>query len=509
MSTSSRIIKNTGFLYAKMGITVLISLYTTRLILNSLGVADFGIFGVVGSAIGMLGFLNGAMAGATQRYMNYSEGEGNIEKQKAIFNNSILLHWIIAIIVSFLLEGAMYFFFSGILNIEPDRIEAAKCIYHFMVISTLFTIITVPYDAAINAHENMLYYSVVGIVESVLKLVIALYIVYTHQDKLITYGLFMTMLTVFMLIIKQLYCKLHYQECTINIKKYRNRDLLKELTRFAGWNFLGSMGVLLGNYGSGIVVNHYFGTTINAAQSVGAQLRGQMLAFSNNMLKALNPVIVKKEGEGNRNAMIKFSLTGSKLSYILFAMLAIPFIVETPYIMKIWLKNVPEWAICFSRFQMIIALAEQLTITLGTTLAAVGAIKGINIFSNIAYLFPLVIYVILFSMGFQPYWLYVIILINFGLIINGYKLYQCQKYCNLDIKYYCRTVLIPCVTCTLMSCILGFGSYLFLKEGLLRLFSSTFISLTSFLICIYFSGFNHEIKYLMRGIAKKIIQKIK
>ena len=190
-------------------------------------------------------------------------------------------------------------------------------------------------------------------------------------------------------------------------------------------------------------------------------------------------------------------------------MLAIPFIVETPYIMKIWLKNVPEWAICFSRFQMIIALAEQLTVTLGTTLAAVGAIKGINIFSNIAYLFPLVIYVILFSMGFQPYWLYVIILINFGFIINGYKLYQCQKHCNLDIKYYCRTVLIPCVTCTLMSCIIGFSSYLFLKEGLLRLFSSTFISLTSFLICIYLSGFNHEEKYLMKDIAKKIIQKIK
>lgn len=279
MSTSANIIKNTGFLYAKMGITVFISLYTTRLILNALGAADFGIYGVVGGAITMLGFLNSAMASATQRFMSYSEGEGDKRKQKSVFNSSLVLHWIIAIVVALLLEGAMFIFFGGMLNIEPDRVEAAKWIYHFAVISTLFTIITVPYDAAINAHENMLYYAIVGILESVLKLLAAIIIVYSQSDKLILYGLFMAGITILMLVIKQVYCQIHYTECRIALKEYVNRTTLKDISGFAGWNFIGSMGTLLGNCGGSIVINHFFGTAINAAENVGAQLRGQMMAF--------------------------------------------------------------------------------------------------------------------------------------------------------------------------------------------------------------------------------------
>lgn len=184
----------------------------------------------------------------------------------------------------------------------------------------------------------MLYYSIVGIFESILKLIAALVIVYTQSDKLILYGAFMAGITIFMLIIKQLYCRKHYPECRIALRKYVNHATLKEISGFAGWNFIGSIGTLLGNCGGNIIINHYFGTTINAAQNVGSQLRGQMMTFSNNMLKALNPVIVKKEGSGDRLSMLKFSLTGSKLSYLMFATLAIPFLVETPYILKIWLK---------------------------------------------------------------------------------------------------------------------------------------------------------------------------
>lgn len=504
MSTSSHIIKNTGFLYMKMGITVFISLYTTRLILNALGASDFGIYGVVGGAITMLGFLNSAMAGATQRFMSYSEGEGNKEKQKAVFNSSLVLHWLIAISVALLLEGAMFIFFGGVLNIEPDRIEAAKCIYHFAVVSTIFTIITVPYDAAINAHENMLYYAIVGILESVLKLVAAIIIVHSSVDKLILYGAFMAGITILMLIIKQIYCRKHYPECQIAIRQYTNKNTLKEIAGFAGWNFVGSMGTLLGNCGGSIVINHYFGTVINAAQNVGAQLRGQMLTFSNNMLKALNPVIVKKEGGGDRAAMLKFSLTGSKLSYLMFATLAIPFLIETPFILKVWLKNVPDWSICFSRFQMAIALMEQLTITLGTTLGATGKIKEMNIFGSIARFVPLFLYIPLFAFGAQPYWLYIIIFINFGFVINGYMLYLCKKYCDLNIVYYNNNVLFPCLGCTFLSLIIGFSTYLFLHEGWIRLLLSTLISLITYFVCMLFLAFNQEEKHIIKALFDKI-----
>lgn len=508
MSTSSRIVKNTGFLYAKMGITVFISLYTTRLILNALGASDFGIYGVVGGAIGMLSFLNHAMAGATQRFMNYSEGEGNRERQKAVFNNSILLHWLIAICVALLLEGAMFVFFGGILNIEPHRMEAAKWIYHFMVISTVFTIITVPYDAAINAHENMLYYSVIGILESVLKLLAALYIVYSQADKLIMYGGLMTAITILMLIIKQIYCRKHYPECIINFNNYLNKTVMKEISGFAGWNFVGSVGTLLGNCGGNIVINHYFGTTINAAANVGAQLRGQIMAFSNGMLKALNPVIVKKEGSGDRAAMLRFSLTGSKLSYLMFATLAIPFLIETPYILKLWLKNVPEWAVCFSRFQMGTALMEQLTVTLGTTIGATGKIKEMNIFGSVARFIPLFLYILIFAYGGQPYWLYVIIFVNFGFIINGYVIYQCKKHCGLNIPYYIQNVLQPCLGCTFIALAAGFSTYLFMEEGIIRLITSATFSLSTYFACMFFFAFNKEEQHVIQGIINTIRNKL-
>lgn len=190
MQEAHRVAKNTGILYARMAITVFISLYSTRLILVSLGVADFGLFNVVGGVIAMLGFLNSSMASATQRFMSYAQGEGNLEKVKRIFNMSTILHAAIAIIMVFVLEIAGYFF-NGILKIAADRVEVAKIIYHFMVASTFFTVLSVPYEAVITSHENMLFYAILGILESVLKLGIAFYITYSAYDHLVMYGLLM------------------------------------------------------------------------------------------------------------------------------------------------------------------------------------------------------------------------------------------------------------------------------------------------------------------------------
>ncbi len=490
-----------------MGITVFISLYTTRLILNALGASDFGIFGVVGGAITMLGFLNGAMTGATQRFMNYYQGKSDTLQQLKIFNNSVLLHWGIALLVGLILEMAGLFFFNGILNIAPDRIDAAKWIYQFAIASTLFSIITVPYDAAINAHEHMLYYAVIGVVESILKLIIAFVIVYTVADKLILYGLLMAILAILMLFIKRIYCRLHYEECHMSLKKYFDKAVIKDLSSFAGWNFIGSAGALIGNCGGSIVINNFFGTTINAAENVGSQLRGQMLAFSNNMLKALNPVITKNEGAGNHQEMMKYALTGCKLSYQMFAILALPFLVETPIIMKLWLKDVPEWTVCFARFQMVVALSEQLTITFWTMLGAVNKIKELSLFNGCACFFPLFIYILIFSLGAEPYWLYIIILINFGGIINAYKVYLCKRYCNLDVLCYLRSVVLPCVVISLLSFAIGFSLHFFMEVGILRLIISLAITFLSYVLFTYLWGYNKEERALINGFLLQLKSK--
>lgn len=228
-NAANRVAKNTGILYARMAITVFISLYVTRLVVAALGTKDFGIFNIVGGAIAMLTFLNVAMASASQRFMSYVHGEGNQIKQKRIFNVSVILHFLIGIAVVLLLEIAGYFFFNGILKIDSERVYAAKLIYQFLIVSTFFTIISVPYDAVINARENMLFVAVTGIIEALLKLAIAFYITFTNNDKLISYGLLMALLTILLLIIKRIYCHLKYEEVVINIRKYFDKALFKEI----------------------------------------------------------------------------------------------------------------------------------------------------------------------------------------------------------------------------------------------------------------------------------------
>ena len=502
-STANRVVKNTGFLYAKMGITMFISLYTTRLILNSLGAADFGIFNIVGGAIAMLGFLNAAMAGATQRFMSYSEGEGNKKKQKSIFNISILLHFFIALAAGIALLIAGYFFFNGILNIPADRIFAAKVVYGCLIVSTMFTVMSVPYDAVLNAHENMKYYAIVGIIESLLKLSVALIVVYTFSDKLIVYGVLMACIPLITLTIMRIYCHKLYTECTIAPKKYCDKTMMKEMTSFAGWNFSGTIASLIGNYGNGILINHFFGVALNAAMGIGNQLNGQLSIFSNNMLKALTPIIVKKEGARDRQGMLQYSFIGCKLSFALLAFFAIPCVIETPFILKIWLKNVPEWTILFFRLQLLRTLLEQLTISLGTTLSAEGHIKEMNIISFFTNLLPLIILWFLFSIGFPPYWLYIVAILSMVVLPSIAKLYYCKKYCNLKIKTYWNIVLFPSVICALIAFMAGYIPSILLTDWS-ALVCSTACSFSTFTLCFYFIVLSKDEQEKLVTMIKKI-----
>lgn len=452
MNTANRVIKNTGFLYAKMGITVFISLYTTRLILNSLGASDFGVFNVVGGAIAMLGFLNAAMASATQRFMSYSEGEGNKEKQKKIFNISIVLHFGIALVVGLVLLMAGAFFFHGILNIAHDRIFAAKVVYGSLIVSTMFTVMTVPYDAVLNAHENMLYYAIVGIIESLLKLAVAFAVIYTSLDKLILYGVLMVCIPFITMTIMRVYCHKRYEECTFAPKRYWERSLAKEMTSFAGWNLLGASSSMISNYGRSIVANNFFGTVVNAALGIVAQLNGQLLAFSNNMMKAITPIIVKAEGSGERKNMLEISFTACRLSFLIYAAFAIPLFTDSSFILKLWLKNVPQYTEIFFKIFIFQVLIEQISLPLGTILSAIGKIKGYNIWNTIIMSSSLVIMFFLFKIGFRPYTLMVVSLCSAALLMLIKIVYS--KLCsNMSILSYLMEIIVPCFIATFIDLI--------------------------------------------------------
>lgn len=443
-STANRVIKNTGFLYAKMGITMFISLYTTRLILNSLGASDFGIFNIVGGAIAMLGFLNAAMASATQRFMSYSEGEGDKEKQKSIFNVSIILHLGISFVVGIALLIAGFFFFNGILNIPTDRVFAAKVVYGSLIVSTMFTVMTVPYDAAMNAHENMKYYAIVGIFESFLKLAVAFACVYTSSDKLIVYGSLMACIPLITLTIMRVYCHKHYKECIIAPRKYWQKGLMKEMMSFAGWNLFQTATAMITNYGLGIILNIYYGTMLNAAQGIANQLNGQMSVLTNNISKAVSPIIVKSAGKKDQNRMIYVSLFFSKIFFIITSMMLVPFLMYGDVILKWWLKEVPNYTNIFLILIISVSIAEIFLNSLGQMIAAVGRIRYVSFFRSLSTILCLPIIALLFYCSYPPYIMYIVLLLK--TIINiGISLYFSSLYYGLSIKSYFHNIIFRCV----------------------------------------------------------------
>lgn len=488
MGTAKRVIKNTGYLYAKMGITMFVSLYTTRLLLNALGASDFGIFNVVGGVIAMLGFLNAAMAGATQRFMSYSEGEGNKEKQKSIFNISVVLHFFIAIMAGLVLLIVGYFFFNGILKIPEDRIHSARIVYYCMIVSTMFTVMTVPYDAVLNAHENMLYYAKVGIVESALKLAVAFIVVYTLQDKLIIYGVLMAVISLLVMIIMRVYSHRKYEECTFAPGRYYDKKLMREMTGFAGWNLLSASSGIVTQYGLSIVLNSFWGTILNAAQGIANQISGQLMVFSNTMMKALNPVIVKSEGGGNRQLMLDASMIGAKSSFFLLALFAIPFIIDTPFILKIWLKNVPEWAILFTRLQLLRFLIEQCTIMISGTISAQGDIRGYTLVKSFVNFLPIALTTLLFYLGYPPYYLYITWIICWSIVGGGIVVYFAHKKCNLSYSVYFKKVLAPTFIITGIMTGVGILISLLMESGMLRLVTISLATSLTFAF-LYYSFF--------------------
>lgn len=507
MSTAARVIRNTGYLYAKMGITMFISLYTTRLILGSLGASDFGIFNIVGGAIAMLGFLNAAMASATQRFMSYSEGEGDREKQKRIFNISVVLHFLLALVVGVALVVAGWFFFHGILNIPEGRVFAAQVVYGSLIVSTMFTVMSVPYDAVLNAHENMLYYAVVGIVESVLKLAVALATVYILGDRLIVYGILMACIPLVTLTIMRVYCHRNYAECTLHPRRYWDGPLMREMGAFAGWNFVSNAAAGLTMHGMSLVLNYFWGVLANAAHGIANQLSGQVMVFSRTMLKALNPVIVKKEGAYERKKMLEFSMTGNKLSFVILSFIAIPFIIEMPYILDIWLKEPPEYTILFCRLVFVRLMIGQMSITFGTCVSATGKIKKVTIYETCIWssIIPLSIFVYWLGAPIQSIYYLLIALV---LARDTVMVYFTNKICGLNIMQFVKTCVITCVLSSAITMLAGYFITFVMPVGLPRLLATVATTTILFAFLCYFFCFNKVERELIQKMMKQLKNRI-
>lgn len=490
MSTSQRVIKNTLWLYLRMGASILVNIFTTRILLQALGASDYGLYNVVGGVISMLGFLTASMSTSTQRYISYALGEGDEEKLKSIFNNTLCVHYAIAGLSASLLIAASFVWFNGVLNIPDGRETVAVFVYGCLVFNTIYSITIVPYDGVLNAHENMRFYSLIGIFDVFVKLGIAVVVHFATFDQLMLYAILMALEAWILRVVTKYYCSHYYKECKRQeLRKYFNRSTIKELTSFAGWNMLNIATLMFSVFGINLVVNHYFGTTLNAALGVATQLSGVLMGISMNMIKAVTPVLVKSEGGHQRESVLKITFVGCKFSFLLFSFLCIPMMFYISQVLELWLKDVPEWTTTFCILMMISTLVDQMTVFLYQSLQAQGDIKGYSIAKGMINILPIFSSIIMFSLfEFEPYWALINLIIGKGILGGAINLYYCRKNISLSLRGFTSEVIVRCANITLCSVLLGL---LLLSFSIHWLIGICLLFIGS-LPCYWFLGMNRE-----------------
>lgn len=485
---------------------MLISLVSVPMILNALGKSDYGLYNLIAGVISMLSFLNASMSITTQRFLSVAIGEKNNEKLNNIYNTSLVLHIILGLIIVVLLEVCYLFLFDGFLNIEPERIQAAKLVYQFIVASTFFTIVSVPFGALMNAKENMLAFSIIAIIDSLLKLILAFYLSRCTYDRLIVYGACIAVISFCSVLFNQVYTKIKYKEFCINFGKYFSKEYFKQIFGFAGWNTLGAVAMIGRNQGVAVIFNLFCGTVANAAYGIANQVNGVLGYFSSTFQKALNPQLMQSEGMHDRSRLIRISLISSKYSVWVIALFAIPLITEMPYVLKLWLKDVPEYTLRLSQLILVLAMVYQYSVGLMSSIQAVGKIKNYFIVMSVLILMNLPICYCVLRFGMSLYYcIIVFIIIEFISLIT--RLFMAQKIVGIKVLEFVKKVVLPTIFSIFIGSIFILPLHFFMEESFLRVALVSIVYLIIYLGFAWFFVFDDEVKKMICGAKSKFLKR--
>ncbi len=500
MQNTKRILFNTGVMYIKMFITIVLSLYTSRVVLEALGVIDFGIYSVVASVVALFGFLNASMIASVQRHLAFEIGKKNVITVRKIFNAGLMIHVCLAIGVFILAESVGIWFVKSHLTIPPERLDAAVWAFHFAMLSFVCTIISVPFQAMLNAKEFMVVIAVVGVVEAVLQLTIALMISDSQADRLTLYAALLSCVFFISLLIYSIFCYTRYKECKLMVVK--EKSLYKELTGFAGWNLFGTLAVVGRTQGVVILLNIFLGPAINAAYAVANRINSQLSFFSMSVSRAISPQIVKNYGAGNRSEFLSLVFQSSKFTFCMLFLVSVPVLLEAEFILNVWLVSVPDYAVLFSRLIIINSLLDSLAAALIDAALASGKIRNYQMIVGSAVLLNVPFSYIALKSGAEPYSV-LVICIMMSMIATALRL----RLLNIMIKFpvidYMREVLarlmiivIITLACT-VPIISGF------EEGVRRFMVMLFISTFVSFISIYFIGLKSNERDYIKKIFKR------
>lgn len=400
MNNSTRVARNTLFLYANMVVTTVVQLIAVRLLLKALGIVDYGIYNVIGSVIAQIAFLNVAMSAATQRYLSYAIGENNKRKLSELFYGSCILHLIIGVIVIFLVEVGGQYYIYNFLVAPIERLDAASLLMHFITFSTFVNIVSVPYEADINANENMGAIATINILDSLLKLGTALLISMYNGDRLVLFGV-LTMTTLSTTcILKVLYCRSKYPESHYKLHRIGDWKQLRNMTGFAMWNLIGAGCSVARYHGTGFILNRFFNIQANANYGVAQQVNGMLLFFAGTILRAIRPQIVKSQGAGDHHRVLRLSEITCKITSLMVAYLGIPLFVMMDFVIRIWLgEGMSTDCTTFCQYFIIIVLINQLTTGLQICIESTGNIRRVQLIVGTMHLLALPAGIICYSLG--------------------------------------------------------------------------------------------------------------
>jgi O-antigen/teichoic acid export membrane protein len=488
-TNNKRIAKNTMLLYVRMLFLMIVSLYTSRVILNALGVVDYGIYTVVGGVVLMFSMLSGSLSAAISRFLTFELGTGDKLLLNRVFSSSLTIQVGIALLIVFLAETIGLWFMNEKMVFPADRLSSANWVFQFSIITFSINLLSVPYNAAIIAHEKMSAFAYISILEAVGKLLIAWCITITLHDRLILYALLITVLSFGIFIVYVLYCKKQFFECSYSLTY--DSTLLKRMFSFAGWNFIGASSGILRSSGIDILLNLFLGPSVNAARGVASKVDSVINGFVNNFMTALNPQITKAYANNDKEYMFKLMFQGARLSFYILLFLCVPVIINAHYILTLWLRIVPEHTVLFVQLTLFLAMSECISYPLITAMLATGNIRNYQISVGGLQLMNLPCSYLCLHMGAAPE-----IVVIVALIISQccfvMRLYMLNKMIKLPVYFFLKQVYFKVIVVAFFSFLFPFLISIVLTDNFFSFIILLLISFISTILVELYIGCSHD-----------------
>lgn len=502
---NKRIVKNTLYLYVRMGISILLGLFSTRIVLNTLGENDYGTYTVVGSFVSMFTILNSILQSGTRRFLALNIGKGDKELLQRTFSTAFVIHLGIALIVGFLLETFGLWYINNILNVVQDRMYAVNVIFQFSVLICMLQITQTPYIAAVTAHEKFNIYAYMSIFDIVAKIAVLFFLFIFKGDKLIIYAALLLVVGIINIIIYRLYCSRSFYECKMSLRV--DKTLFKEMCSFSGWTTLGHLSAVLNSQGVTMILNYFFGTVVNAARGLAGTVLTIMEQFVTGFITASVPQLVKYYGASDMERFKRLIFNVSQYTLFLFAIFAVPILLEIDYVLRVWLGEVPQYTSAFIKITLIVYLIKYSNIMVDQGLNATGQVKQLSLIVSPVYLVKVPIVLLVAYWGGTPITIYFVSLIPqfIGMAVTLYLLYKYTKFPAME--YFFR-IFLKNFALIILAIIPPYILQTQMSDGVIRFLSVCTLSIFSTLMVLYLFGLSREVKTMLNNRIKSIMVKM-